>query len=356
MLVDVSPWEVPLYRDGLWPCTELVTFDDNSSMTPISPLDAALKFVHAINWLTTLTMGKARTTMRLLMATVNQNGDGLDSDAKMRAMIGQDLEAIHINALGESHHINEFIQQFKWDNSWVDSSLRLIQFMQQKFDDLSGITQIMRSGEPDTQDRSAEATRLRRETSFNRADDMRQSVMNMHDEVARKEATYLQFLKDGEYIGNIFGQKAGMEFGYLGTREDQDPMSWMRKLTAQGADPQIAAVQAQSRALRAYTVDDIMHEATYKTYVGDGPRHDRAAKIEAMNSFFNQMGPTLAQTGNPKDMAIVYRNQAAYYDEIGMEQELILQLRARADELEAMADQPQPAPEAPANEGQNQVP
>jgi hypothetical protein len=339
LLVDVGPWEVPLWRDGLWPCTEIAAYDDNSSMTPISPLDAAMKFTAAINWLTTLTMGKARTTMRLLLGTVNQNGQGLDDKSKARALIGQDLEAIHINAVGEKGGIGEYIQQFRWDNGWIGDAISLIRFFEQKFDELSGISQIMRSGEPTTQDRSAEATRLRRELSFNRADDMRGVVMKAHDEIARKEGIYLQFLKDNEYISGIFGDQAGQEFGFLGGKEEQDPNVWMQKLMEDGAAPDAAAPEAMSRAVRSYTVDDIMHEASYKVVVGEGPRHDRAARVEAYDRFLNQTAPALMQTGDPNDAAAVFRITAGYFDEVGMDQEHVRRLRDRADSLEQMAVQ-----------------
>jgi hypothetical protein len=337
VLVDVSEWEVPLWKDGLWPCTEIATFDDNSSMTPISPLDAAMKFTEAINWLTTLTIGKARTTMRLLMATMNQNGQGLDDKNKVRALIGKDMESLHINAVGEQGNINQYIQQFQWQNGWIGDSLTLIRFFEQKFDELSGISQIMRSGDPGSQDRSAEATRLRRETSFNRADDMRQSVMDAHDQIARKESIYLQFLKDGDYIGERFGQQAAMDFGYLGEKEDQDPMKWLKELVEQGADPQIAAEQAQERALRAYTVEDIMYESGYKTVVGDGPRHDRAAKLEAGDRFLNQMAPALMQTGDPMDASIAFSAAADFFNEAGYNVETVQKLRGRSQQLEQMS-------------------
>lgn len=337
VLIDVGPWEVPLWRDGLWPCTEIAAYDDNSSMTPISPLDAAMKFTAAINWLVTLTMGKARTTMRLLLATVNQNGQGLDDASKVKALIGQDLESIHINAVGEKGGIGEYIQQFRWDNGWIGDSLNLIRFFEQKFDELSGISQIMRSGEPGTQDRSAEATRLRRELSFNRADDMRGVVMRAHDEIARKEGIYLQFLKDGDYISSIFGEQAGTEFGFLATKEDQDPNKWMAEFVEEGMAPEVAGSEAMMRAVRAYTVEDIMHEASYSVAVGEGPRHDRAARVEAYDRFLNQTAPSMMQTGDPNDAAAVFRITAGYFDEVGMDQEHVRRLRERADSLEQVA-------------------
>lgn len=345
-LVDVSPWEVPYWKDGLWPCTEIATFDDNASLTPISPLDAALPFSHAINWIVTLIMGKSRTTMRLLMALVNQNGDGLKPGDIQKALIGKDMEAITLNILGENADLRSYIQQFNWDNNWLNPAMGLLSMLEDKFDQLSGITEIMRTGQPGMQDRSAEATRLRRETSFNRADDMRQSVMKAHDEIARKESIALQFLKNSEYIGERMGESAAMAYGYLGEKEDQDPMTWMTRLIEQGSDPQIASQVATSRAIRAYTIEDVMHEANYETAVGDGPRHDRAAQIEALDEFHNQTAPVLAQSGNPADMAMVYLSQAERFERVGLSHDLVKQLRNRAEELQQLSMQP-PQPAGP---------
>ena len=356
ILIDASPWEVPLHRDGLWPCTELLTFDDNASRTPISPIDAAVKFVDAINWLTTLTMGKARTTMRLLMAMKEHNGQGLAEGDKVRSIIGKDLESITIKSFGEpaASDLRSYIQTFQWDNNWINPALSLIGFFEQKFDELSGINQIMRTGQPNMQDRSAEATRLRRETSFNRVDDMRNAVMKFHDDVARKEAIYLQFLKGPDYIAPILGKQAAQDYGYLGDDEDKDPVRWMERLIAEGADPAVVGEVAVQRALRAYTVDDILHEASYTTKVGEGPRRNREAKLDALDRFSNQTAPMLLGTGDPVDAAMVFDVQAEFFNEVGLDARIIEQMRGRAEQLRQIAMNPPPPPEAGQQEAEQQ--
>ena len=356
ILIDASPWEVPLHTDGLWPCTELVAFDDNASRTPISPLDAAIKFVDAINWLTTLTMGKARTTMRLLMALKEHNGQGLAEGDKVRAIIGKDLESITVKSFGDpgASDLRSHIQTFNWDNNWINPALSLIGFFEQKFDELSGVNQIVRSGQPNVQDRSAEAVKLRRETSFNRVDDMRNAVMKFHDEVSRKESIYLQFLKGPDYIGKIQGKQAAQDYGFLGEEEDKNPITWMQRLIEEGADPATAQEVALERALRCYTVDDILHESCYTTKVGEGPRRNREAKMSAMSEFNNQTAPMLLQTGDPMDAAMVFEVQAENFNEIGIDQRIVQQMRDRAAQLRNMAmnpPQPQPGAEQPMPEG-----
>ena len=341
MLVDVSPWEVPLWKDGLWPCTELVTFDDNTSRTPISPLDAAVKFTHAINWMSSLMLGKARTTMRLGIAMVEHNGQGLNEESKYRALLGKDLEAIVLKAFGDDGNadINKYIQQIKWDNSWISPMMQMIQFYERKFDEMSGITHLMRSGEVATQDRSAEATRLRRDVSFNRIDDMKNAVSHFHDEVARKESIYLQYLKDGSYIAERLGKQAALDYGFLADDEAKDPLYWINKFMEDGAMPSVAQEQGRMRALRAYTLNDILHEAEYSTVVGEGPRHNRQARLDAYDRMLNQTAPTLMQTGDPMDAAIVFDMQAAFFKEVGGDERQIANLEARAEQLRGMAEQ-----------------
>jgi len=343
MLVDASEWEVPLWRDGLWPCTELVAYDDNSSMTPISPIDAAIKFTHAINWLSSLMLGKARMTMRMVLANVKHNGQGMDQNALARVMLGKDMESIELNAFGDENNadINKWIQTIRWDNSWISPMISLIQFYENKFDEMSGISQIMRTGEAGTQDRSAEATRLRREVSFNRVDDMKNAVAHFQDEVARKEGIYLQYLKGSDYIANIFGNEAAMAYGFLGSKEDQDPGYWMEKLTEQGVILEEAEKIAVNRAMRAYTIDDILREANYTTTVGEGPRKNRQARLDAYDRMLNQTAPTMMQTGDPADAAIVLDVQADFFEDVGLPQKTVQKLRDRAEQLREMAMQMQ---------------
>jgi hypothetical protein len=106
--------------------------------------------------------------------------------------------------------------------------------------------------------------------------------------------------------------------------------------------------------LRCYTVDDILHESCYTTKVGEGPRRNREAKMSAMSEFNNQTAPMLLQTGDPMDAAMVFEVQAENFNEIGIDQRIVQQMRDRAAQLRNMAmnpPQPQPGAEQPMPEG-----
>jgi len=93
--------------------------------------------------------------------------------------------------------------------------------------------------------------------------------------------------------------------------------------------------------MRAYTIDDILREANYTTTVGEGPRKNRQARLDAYDRMLNQTAPTMMQTGDPADAAIVLDVQADFFEDVGLPQKTVQKLRDRAEQLREMAMQMQ---------------
>lgn len=322
-LIDVGSWEVPWFTDGLWPCSEVVAYDDGSLQNPMSPLNAAIPFQRALNWLMTLMMGKYRVTSRLLLASMSQNGQQLSEKSMRKVMLGADIEALHIDVKGETRTLRDFMDTFNWNNSWINEGMAFYQMLEQRFEEMSGISEFLQSGEGRTQDRSAAATNARQQAVFARPDDMRNQFKDWHSEIARKEAVALQFLKGRDHIGQAFGEVAAQQFGFLAT-------------------PDLAAAPG------AFTVGDIFREATYDVNVSEGQRTDRATQIEVLRDMQNQVFPTMLQSGLPAERALALTGIATLYEKLGLDPDLVGALRGYAQQL---GQQPAAPPDALAGPG-----
>lgn len=332
VLIHAGPWELPWYMDSRWPCEELVSYDEGTVLTPMSPLHAAMGFQQAINWIVTLMIGRFRTTSRLLVAVKKQNGEGLSDDDMVRALLGNDIEALAVpfNNADGTGKLADYLETFNWDNNWITPSLAMLDAMERKFEEATGITKLLQYGEGQSQDRSAAATRLRERTAFARIDDMGDAVLDFHSQLGRKEAIALQYLKDRRHIAATLGQGAAKDYGFLA--DTSDPQELIQK-----------GMTDLDQIMSAYTLEDILREAEFTIDVGTSPRQSRDDRIGALDRLTNQMLPTQIQSQDPEEKALAYDTIAALGRDIGLPVETIRRHEAYAERLRQLAAQPPPA-------------
>lgn len=335
-LIDVGPWEVPLYEDDLWPCEEVVVYDTESR--PIAPLENGLGYQKAIDWLVTLMMGRTRDEMRSRLAIKKQNGQGLGEKEIDRVLFGPDVEAIEIDIKGETKSIRDFIEYFQPTMEWINAGLAMLAALEQKYAEATGLYSIFYTGEGQTQDRSAAATQMKDRNSRTRIDDAREQVLNWESKKARKEAIYTQFLKNRKDMGKLFGPEAEQAYGYLSQEEQANPEYWAQKLLVAGAMPEEAMAMAELRAQQAYTVHDIFNEVGFSIEVGSQLRKDINQHIDVLAEMHNQTIASMLQSADPYERALAMDTTATYFEAIGGKQELIDQYRAQAERLRMLGE------------------
>lgn len=340
-LLHECDWEVPYYRDGLWPCSVLGFYERPDSVYPVGPLADAMGFQRAINWIVTLLMGKYRFTSRTVMALVDQNGQGLSPEDKDKVLVGSDMEAIAVKVNGENKTLKDFIQQFDWDNSYLSSGIAFLREMEQQFQKASGLYDILYAGQTDTQSRTATDAQVKDRNSMSRVNDMRERVAKWLAEIARKEALAARFLLTRKDIGRILGPDAAQGWGFLVKPEMKDAEAWVRMFAQQGIPIAEAIPMAEQKVKDAVDLDSWALELDYTIEADSLRRRDIDQRIDALKEMMNQTVPSLVQSPDPVDRAFAYDTMAAYHDAIGAPMELVSMERERANMLRSM---PPPMP------------
>jgi len=352
-VIHVGPWEVPFYIDDEWPITPLDFYDHPDGIWPASPLSTAIGYQKAINWIITLTMGKYRFTARTLLALINNNGNGLSEEEKDKVLIGNDVEAITLTLNGsqEAADITKYIQQFDWDNSWMDSAIKFIELMQQLYDNATGKYAILYSGQTQTQVRNASTAQMMDRNSQSRINDMRDRVVRYQSLLARKEAMAARFLLTRKDIGTVMGPGAGERWGFLINPEQTDINAFVQKFIAEGFQREAAMEMAQEKMTQTVDLERWARETDYTIEADSLKRRDIDSQIAGLGELMNQAVPTMLQALDPAAQAMGYQTMAQYHQSIGTPPEIVAMFRQYAQQLLSMPP-PMPAPVegAPARE------
>jgi hypothetical protein len=349
-LIHQCDWEIPFYRDGLWPCSVLGFYTRPSSPYPVGPLTDALGFQKAINWIVTLMMGKFKFTSRTLMALVKKNGVGLSQGDADKVLVGNDIEAISLKIDGENKNIGDFIQQFNWDSSYLDSGMKFLSLMEEYFQKASGLYDILYAGQSDTQSRTATDANVKDRNSMSRVNDMRDKIATWRSEAVRKEALAARFLLNREDIRKVLGKPASEKWGFLVKPEMKDVNKWVEMLMQQGLPMEDAVAMAQEKVKDAVDMDSWALEIDYNIEADSMRRRDIDQKIDSLKELMNQTVPTLLGSPDPIDRAFAFDIMAEYHEAIGSPRSLVMLERQRAEQLRAtppMPPQMPPPPQAP---------
>lgn len=348
-IVAIEPWSVPFYRENEFPCTLLDFYDYPESAWPVSPLDPAIGFQRAINWIVTLMMGKYRYTSRTVGAILKQAGEGL-SDADIdKVLVGSDIEMLQITCKGEVKSIKQFIDEFNWSHEYLTTGMNLLGLLEQRFQKACGLYEILYSGNSDTQSRSATDASVKDRNSQSRVRDMRDRVEKFESAVARKEALALRFLKDREHVGRVLGPEAGKDWGFLVKPGGDDVQAMAQEFTQhfvqQGMDPMMAqqnAMQmAQEMAKQAVDLDRWSLETDYGIEADSIKRRDIDQRIDALGELTNQTVPTMMQSPDQNERALAFDILATQQDAIGSPREIVQGFRDQANRLRQMAQMQQ---------------
>lgn len=340
-MISCDPWDVPLFESDEWAYSEIDFYDSQESVWPVSPLDPAISFQRAINWIVTLMMGKYRYTSRTIGATMKQGGEGISEEDLDKVLIGADVEMLKLTVKGETRSLKDFLTEFQWSHDYLQHGMKFLEMLESRFQRASGLYEILYAGETGTQSRSATDASVKDRNSQSRVKDMRDRVEKWQSKVARKEAQTVRFLKDRGHITEVLGEQAGQDWGFLvkpGAADMQEMANqFAQQFIQQGLPPQMAiqsATQmAQQAAAQAVDMQRWALETDYGIEADSIKRRDIDQRIDSLKELMNQLVPTQIQSPMPQVAALGYDTTAAYLDAIGCERAIVQSYRQLAAQL-----------------------
>lgn len=332
--VCAETWEVPFYIDGEWPVTALDFYDMPGSLWPVSPLEPGINYQRAINWLSTFMMGRMRKAMRLVFAIANTAGEGLSDAEQDQVLIGNDIEALMISVSG-GRTLKDFIQELNPSFEWMQQGLRYLEYLSDRYNKATGKYDILYYGGTETQSRTATDASMKDRNSRSRLEDMKDRIVKWETLKARKDALAARFLLTRQDIGQVMGDNAAQQWGFL-VHPDQDGMNQMaQNLMQQGMPPDqimpmVEHIYSQAVDLRKWAA-----ETNYGIEADSMKRRDIDAQIDGMKELQNQTAPMLLQSPDPRFQALGLSMTAAYQKLIGGDEALVKQLRDLAASVAA---------------------
>lgn len=348
--IAACEWECPLWIDGLWPCTELDFYDYPAETYPVSPLEPGIGYQRAINWIITLIMGRARTSMRFMGALINQAGEGLNRQDEDKLLIGRDAEWLQVQASG-GKAIGDYVQEIKMSNDFINPGIALANMFEDRYNKATGKYDILYYGSTETQSRTATDAQMKDRNSRSRIEDMREKILSAASSAARKEAMYSRWLMDSEKITTVLGPEAGAAWGFLSANPEQEMADMARQLTKGGVIPEQALAFAQEKFANAISFTDWANETEYTVEADSMRRKDVDQKIDTFNELANQTVPTLLQSMEPAMRSQGMRILAMQQEALGSDRRVVDGFNQLADALMAQPPPPPPGMEPPGPPG-----
>jgi hypothetical protein len=341
--LTMTDWAIPFHKSDhwKWPLCPLDGFKLPDTLLPQSPLAVGLGFQRALNWIVTLMLGKYRYTSRLVFALASQNGQGLDAQDKDRVLIGNEIEAIEITMNGETKSIKDFIQEFQWNNDWLEPSIMLLDKLRDLYGKATGLYDVLYSGDTEKVDRSAAASQIRDRNSRSRIESMRDAVLKWQTLKCQQEAFAARFTQTREDIAAMIGDQAAQNWGFLATPEKTNPQYWMQHFAetlpvTTPQDMQQLQMMAQNMAAQAVTLEQASREVDFQLEASSIRRKDIDQQLDVMKDYFNQTGSVQIQSQDPYEKSIAYMALGEYYHLAGMSPDLVNSLRGLAQRYQQM--------------------
>lgn len=319
-LLACTSWPIPFFKINKWPCFLLDLKEKPGHTYPQPPLEAALSHLRAMNWLYTAYINRVMKTARLTHVQVDFKGGKIEDDAFSSIVGGDgtpDVGAIRIKVppTMESPDVRQLFQQLKLDTG-MDEFPQMWATVNRLFEDSSGLTDMLRSGQDERQIRTAEDAELKGQRSMSRIDDLKKVLERHLSDVMGGLAFAARILVAPEDMGKWFGPPAAKAWGQLTDdpmQAQQEQMMRMQLGTNIARQAMMGAQQAQMHGMPApplptqdqieqqigppqlVLMDDWINEATREILSGSLQPLDHDAQIQNLNFFFQSAAPLVAQ-------------------------------------------------------------
>lgn len=191
-------WPTPFYVDGGWPVAPLYFHETPNEVWPVGHITFAMGELKFLNWGYSWLASKIRTTCRDFIALKK----ALNDEFKQKIMSGEDLTLLEIE---QQHGTISEIVQFLQHPPMNQDIFTILQMIEQKFDERTGLTEIM-YGQSGRQYRSAAEAEIKKEQSNIRPDDMANRVEDWQTKIARMEAVSSRWHLKGQDVMPFLGK------------------------------------------------------------------------------------------------------------------------------------------------------
>lgn len=196
-------WPVPTWKrpgDTPWPLAILDFHRQLNESWPIAHVTPALAYVKAINWIFSYMMGRIHHASRTLLC-VPKN---LEEDIKDAILHGSDLELLEIEK-ARPGTMDEIVRMLQFPDA-PKEVWNVLAAVQKMFEDSTGVTELMLSGQTQHQFRSAAEANVKEQASQARPSDMANTVEDWQAETGRNEAYAWTLLTELQDVAAIFGE------------------------------------------------------------------------------------------------------------------------------------------------------
>lgn len=307
-LIKRVEWPIAFHAEAVdpWPCTVLDFLPNCEDPWATSILEAALPLQTFLDNFYTYCMARVKATTRDIIIVSSQ----LAENVRTAITSGYDQEIVEhdgdASELSKLVHVIEFPEMNK--DGWA-----MIQAVERKFEDITGMTPELHGASPERQMRSSAEAQARQQNVLSRPEDYAGCVMAWQSKISAKEGKAARLYVTPDTVAPLFGETAPD----LGNPETaaQSPLSWLWSSLVNTDDPSVAAAEIE-----------------YTCEAGAGSRMNKQKLISDASVLTQQLLPTFLQF-------TVQGNVAPY--------NRLMELLADAYEMplqKLMLDAPQPLP------------
>lgn len=198
-ILPAVAWPIPFNKIDKWPISELDFHVVQGKAWPTSHLKPAFGELMFINWAMSFLAGKVRTTSRDFIACLKSAAE----DLKSQILENRDLQLLEITS---DHRSIAEVVQFMNHPPMNRDIWDVISDLERKFEQRTGMNELLLGGSPQRQIRSAEEAASRNSASSVRPDDMAKKVESWMSEVAEREAFASSLLLGPQDLEPIIGR------------------------------------------------------------------------------------------------------------------------------------------------------
>ena len=279
-VAEMFEWPIPLWTDDKWPVSQLDFYQDDNTAWPIAPLSPAMGELTCLNILIACYVEQAYESRQQIVAYMSSAAQ------EVEAALKSDTSTVYIK-LNDSvqRSISEVIS-FLNRNPLNNNLLEAIQFLMTRFEERTGLSEIMYGSQGTKVDRSAEASRNRNDRASIRPDYMAKVVSDWQSAIAEKEKIALRFCVTSEDVAPHLGPKGAYAWRMLVEMEDPEIVVRQMKCTISASDirkPDKARESANMQQLTNQVLPVISQIAS------------TTGNYEQLNAFITSLGESIEQ-------------------------------------------------------------
>jgi len=258
-------WPIPYYMDvdDPWPITSLEYFKRPSSPYPVPPLEFCLSYINFMVWVICFVADKCYRSNR----TIWLIDEGISDQLRESIIQGSDEAVVKMKDVGMGI-IKEFIQFV--DAPEIKASIfQVYEFFQTKFQQASGLTDLMMAQMAGGKERSATGAKISQDAATLRPQSMADQVYHIDTRLSRKEAIAAMYYLQGTDVAPIMGQPGGTAWQNLIMSKD---------------------------------MVELMRETQYDVVASPGRVLDLNTRAEQSNNMAQMVLPLLVNIGNATGM------------------------------------------------------